>query len=315
MLDSGFCVLKAIIEHRRKGVFACALIKKRQSWPIGVPGDVMQRRFDRPEVRVGDVDAISGKQDDVPYYLWGMKEPGDYVVRMMAMGGPLGSRLTMSAEKRREGQGRGLGCILELRKFKYTCPYEWHFSYLHVVDDHDNLRHATPAVEESWVTQRWECRVFSFILAISEINSFLALRYFEYGNNTIEGCPLLIVFCHLSTTLGRAGRRRRLLIEALRPRFTSSSEPPKHAWKWSDGAWICDANYNYQSYFCSMKCGECTRLYCVCDPGSRLCKDCIVAHASNSLVMSMGRGFCPRSFHLDFHYIYAEPQHKLIYLE
>jgi hypothetical protein len=65
----------------------CALIKKRQSWPIGVPGDVMQRRFDRPEVKVGDVDA-TGTQDNVPYFIWGMKEP-DYVMRMMATGGPL----------------------------------------------------------------------------------------------------------------------------------------------------------------------------------------------------------------------------------
>ncbi len=43
----------------------------------------MQRRFDQPEVKVGDVDVI-------PYFIWGMKEP-DYVMRMMATGGPLGS--------------------------------------------------------------------------------------------------------------------------------------------------------------------------------------------------------------------------------
>ena len=30
ILDSGFCVLKAIIELRKEGVFASALIKKRQ---------------------------------------------------------------------------------------------------------------------------------------------------------------------------------------------------------------------------------------------------------------------------------------------
>ena len=81
------------------------------------------------------------------------------------------------------------------RKFKYMwCPYDWHFRYCHAVDDHINLCHATPAVEESWITKRWECRVFSFLLAVSEINAFLALRYFVLGNNTIEGCPLLIVF-------------------------------------------------------------------------------------------------------------------------
>ncbi len=80
------------------------------------------------------------------------------------------------------------------RKFKYTCPYDWHFRYHHVVDDHNNLRNAMPVVEESWITKRWECRVFSFLLAVSEINALLALRYFVFGNNTIEGCPLLIVF-------------------------------------------------------------------------------------------------------------------------
>ena len=87
VLDSGFCVLKGIIKLREMGLFACALIKKRQSWPVGVPGDAMQARFDRPGVNVGDVDAISGTQDGIPYNLWGMKEP-DYVMRMMATGGP-----------------------------------------------------------------------------------------------------------------------------------------------------------------------------------------------------------------------------------
>ena len=33
ILDSGFCVLKGIIELRKKGVFASTLIKKRQYWP------------------------------------------------------------------------------------------------------------------------------------------------------------------------------------------------------------------------------------------------------------------------------------------
>lgn len=100
VLDSGFCVLKAIIKLREVGVFACALIKKRQSWPIGVPGDAMQRRFDRPEVNVGDVEAISGTQDGMPYFLWGMKEP-DYVMRMMATGGTLGATDSCKLAKRK----------------------------------------------------------------------------------------------------------------------------------------------------------------------------------------------------------------------
>ena len=33
ILDSGFCVLKAIIELKKKGVFVAALIKKQHFWP------------------------------------------------------------------------------------------------------------------------------------------------------------------------------------------------------------------------------------------------------------------------------------------
>ena len=82
-----------------------------------------------------------------------------------------------------------------LRSFQYPRPFDWHFRYRHAVDDHNNLHHGLPSIEDTWVTPRWECRVFSFILAISEINAYLVLRYFVFANNTIEGCPTLMVFC------------------------------------------------------------------------------------------------------------------------
>ena len=88
VLDSGFCVLKAIIELRKNGLFGCALIKKRKYWPAKVPGDAMQRFFDEEGVDVEDCHAITGSMDGVPYNLWGMKEP-DYVMRMMATGGQM----------------------------------------------------------------------------------------------------------------------------------------------------------------------------------------------------------------------------------
>jgi hypothetical protein len=189
VLDSGFCVLKGIIKLREMGLFACALIKKRQSWPVGVPGDAMQARFDRSGVNVGDVDAVSGTQDGVPYNLWGMKEP-DYVMRMMATGGP--NSVDDSCKTTTRTWKRGNEEISTT--FQYPRPFDWHFRYRHAVDDHNNLRHALPSVEDTWVTKRWECRVFSFILAITEINAFLALRYFVFGNDTIKGCPTLLVF-------------------------------------------------------------------------------------------------------------------------
>ena len=190
VLDSGFCVLKGIIKLREMGLFACVLIKKRQSWPIGVPGDAMQARLDQPGVNVGDVNAVFGTQDGMPYNLWGIKEP-NYVMRMMATGGP--NSVDDWCKTTTRTWKRGDEDISTT--FQYPRPFDWHFHYRHAMDDHNNLQYALPLVEDAWETKRWECRVFSFILAITEVNAFLALRYFVFGNDMIKGCPNLLVFC------------------------------------------------------------------------------------------------------------------------
>ena len=56
MIYSGLCVLKGLIQLRKKGVFACAVIKKRRYWPSMVPGKDMEDHFGRMEV--GETDAI-----------------------------------------------------------------------------------------------------------------------------------------------------------------------------------------------------------------------------------------------------------------
>jgi hypothetical protein len=84
-----------------------------------------------------------------------------------------------------------------VRRSRYTCQFDWHFLYRHAIDDHNNLRHALPSIEDSWVTQRWEVRVFGFVLAITKVNTFLAVRYFTFANGTIDGCPTLMKFCRI----------------------------------------------------------------------------------------------------------------------
>ena len=63
-----------------------------------------------------------------------------------------------------------------VKKFKYRLPFDSNFRYSHTFDDQNNLRHSLPSIEDTWVTDRWECRVFAFILAISEVNAFLILN-------------------------------------------------------------------------------------------------------------------------------------------
>ena len=81
ILDSGFCVLKAIIELRKKGIFSSALIKKRQYWPKFIHGNDIKAHFDDKEV--GATDSWAGKLDDISFHVYAMKEP-DYVMSLMS---------------------------------------------------------------------------------------------------------------------------------------------------------------------------------------------------------------------------------------
>ena len=62
VLESGFCVLQALVELEKIGLFAVALIKKHRYWPKYVPGNEIIAHFDNKYV--GDVDAIKGSMDE-----------------------------------------------------------------------------------------------------------------------------------------------------------------------------------------------------------------------------------------------------------
>ena len=116
ILDSGFYVLKGLIQLRDKGIFSCAVIKKRRYWPSMVPGKDMEDHFG--EVEVGETYAIHGTVDDAIYNLWGMKEP-NYLTRMMATGGRLFTDDTFK-ETVRIWKEYGEDVV---KKFKYNMPF------------------------------------------------------------------------------------------------------------------------------------------------------------------------------------------------
>jgi hypothetical protein len=66
------------------------------------------------------------------------------------------------------------------KKFKYTEPFANHFLYRHCVDDHNNLGHTVISIEETCQIHCWFNHVFAFLLAISEVNTFLAFRSFVW---------------------------------------------------------------------------------------------------------------------------------------
>mmetsp|Transcript_23720 Transcript_23720/g.24179 ORF Transcript_23720/g.24179 Transcript_23720/m.24179 type:complete len:174 (-) Transcript_23720:705-1226(-) len=65
ILDSGSCVLCAIVKLRKKGVFLSSLIKKRIFWPSYIKGEDIKGHFATKQV--GDVEAWPGKLNGIKF--------------------------------------------------------------------------------------------------------------------------------------------------------------------------------------------------------------------------------------------------------
>ena len=127
-----------------------------------------------------------------------------------------------------------------MKSFQFPLPYDWHYKYHHAVDDHNNLRHSLPSIEHTITTTRWEMGVFSFVLAVSEVNAFLAYRFFCRP----DPVPTLQQFWH------------KLAWQLIKNRFLIQEETAEqnvvrtvhqlmnalpHATKFQNGVWICNA--------------------------------------------------------------------------
>ena len=247
ILDSGFCVLKALIELKKIGVFASALIKKRRYWPKFVPGDTIDKHFEDKEV--GETDSLNGQLEGIPYDIFCMKEP-DYVMKMMSTYGGLVVN---------EGQRESVRKFIkdgknEEKKFQYQVPFSNHFDYRHVIDDHNNLRHMIPSLETTWITHRWATRVFSFLLAVTEVNCYLAFKYFIWGGAEkmtlaefrTEFAWALVNNEYMDKEEVREleGKKKRVAVEH------KLVTAPKRAKKWDGLRWMKSTTMEYPQFWC-----------------------------------------------------------------
>jgi len=283
ILDSGFCVLEGLVELRKVGVFASAVIKKRRYWPKHVPGDEINRIMNDKEL--GATDSVKGTLKDVEYNIFCMKDK-DWVMKMMCTYGGLQNISDMKKTYRWiKGNNQSPARSVS---FKYKEPFANHYNYRHCVDDHNNLRHSVPSIEGSIVTQRWVMRVFCFILAISEVNAFLAMRFFVwkdgYSLSLHEFRRKLALslmnndYMSNERKVEREKKKRKCNDENVENMHKLLGAPP-HAKKFTIHGWDLSCQARYQQYTCKMaRCTNKTRTYCNCMPGHWICKSCHSIH-------------------------------------
>ncbi len=94
--------------------------------------------------------------------------------------------------------------------------------------------------------------MFGFVLAITEANAFLAVRYFTFANGTLDGCPTLLKFRRI---LAWQLINNRWIVEEERAEAEARIgtvhhllTAPKHAKKYQRRRWECTAAAPYQQY-------------------------------------------------------------------
>ena len=129
ILDSGFCVLKGIVDLKKNGVYMSALIKKRRYWLKYIHGEDIKSHFADKEV--GATDAWAGKSDGVPFHIYTMKEP-DYIMSLMSTYGT--NQQIDGKETQRDWKENG---VSKTTMFKYPEVIDNHFRYCQSVNDHN----------------------------------------------------------------------------------------------------------------------------------------------------------------------------------
>jgi Transposase IS4 len=274
-MDSGFCVLKALIELYNQGIFGSAVIKKRRFWPKYIDGDAIDKRFE--DRNVGTVEDHPGTLGGVPFKVFVLKEE-DYSMKLMATYGAR-TEVDGGATQRSITTWSGEKATVT---FKYMEPFFNHFKYRHQVDDHNNMRHSPISLEESLSTKDWKIRVFSFILAIVEVNARLAFCRWISTNKSVTQLEFRRLLAKELLELSfRARGRPRQRLDAMVRSNCGEEMAPKYAGAWTGKEWK-KLSTMYPQHVCkTLNCNRRIRTYCRCNVGYWMCSTCIGIHIAS----------------------------------
>jgi hypothetical protein len=272
VLDSGFCVIQAIVELKKKGVHSAALIKKRRYWPKYILGETIKEHFINKDV--GLVDCWNGELDNIPITLFCMKEP-DYIMTLMSTYGTVNEEGDEKKRIFKDADGNDIE-----RTFRYTEVIYNHYQYRHVVDDNNNNRMQPISIEETWKTSHWPNRSFAFVLGVTGVNTQRAYEHFGKNarQHNLEFRRELAWEMIYNEWVPKEGEdylsKERSCKMAKLSHCQFLTLEKNRAF---DAETIVTSRSNYNQRKC-VGCPDRVRNYCKCSPGYHRCIECYATH-------------------------------------
>jgi Transposase IS4 len=278
ILDSGFCVLQALVELKKHGVFASAVIKKRRYWPKHINGEDIKEWFETKVI--GEADAIPGLLDGVAFHVYGTKDANFTSLFMSTYG-------TLEKSGRKVKKFGKVNNQMQRFEYEYTEVFANHYKYRGIIDTHNALRHKPISIEETWATKSWPNRVFAFLLAVSEVNMFQAANYFyDKKYESILEFRQALADKLIYNTYYVKEQQDLVLNSPRRSRRSSTLDrhillnlPKKRKFLKTT---MVESTSDYPQFKCN-SCKRKVRTYCRCSPGVIRCQDCFVKHYASIL--------------------------------
>eukprot|EP00957_Ditylum_brightwellii_P148003 11269154-Ditylum_brightwellii.AAC.1 len=138
--------------------------------------------------KVGSTPHLPGEKDGVKVDVFDLKEP-NYVMLLMST---YDGNIIKDGQKSLRLQDDGTSI-----EFQYTEVFSNHYDCRDAVDSNNNKHHDGESkhglsLEETWKTTHWAMHIFCFILAVVEVNAFLAKVYFQGHTGTeLDFCKSL----------------------------------------------------------------------------------------------------------------------------
>ena len=280
-LDSGFGALEVIRKLQEHGLYGVAIIKKKRYWPKHVGGEDLKARSAGGPVgsvvaRCGTFTTTTGQEQK--FYVVGQRDSKACILAMSTWGTTTssGGPETRTIRRRMEG---------EIVQFTRPSILAWYYHARHAVDDSNNTRQGTTALEDIWGTKDWKCRVFAFFLGVVEANVRNAYNYLA---KKPAGSRLSLAEIRLELVKDIVGKyvpgdeleeeqentRKRA---AGGPVCSRRVIPKRSSWNCTTLQWEECLTTEYPQRRC-VTCGSRTRLYCHCNPSVSFCTSCMDDH-------------------------------------
>jgi len=188
--DSAFPSIHLMDQLLAKKIHSIFAFKKHgRGWTKGIPGEFMLEATQ--DLPLGQSVCLRSDQTKKPkFFVAGLRDLNTCLI--MCTGSSMSKEHDLESTTRftRDASSR----IITVNYKRPEC-FALYYHFRHAVDDSNNLRQNSDAIEVAWQTQDWSHRTFAFILGLCETNAFNAYRQFATNSEPMDHMTFRRILC------------------------------------------------------------------------------------------------------------------------